>query len=161
MNQYEAPRVAPSTTTQAHGAEPRTKAKFNSNTLELLRSSGPWQMLIGVWCLLLTTGFFLLIPYTLYSASQNTQENAYYRAGQSLVAVVVYAIGSVIYIYPGLKLISSSRALRRLKQSRSADDLEAALTAQREFWRFAGIGLIVAVCLYALIGLVVLAVARK
>ena len=60
-----------------------------------------------------------------------------------------YVILGVLYLYASIKLWSYGSHIRRLMMSQSIWDLEAALEAQRSFWKFVGIMILIALVLYA------------
>jgi hypothetical protein len=52
---------------------------------------------------------------------------------------------------PGLYLTRYASRIASLRGSGRIEDLEAALEAQKAFWRFAGITVLVVICLYVVI----------
>ena len=62
-------------------------------------------------------------------------------AGQTemIVLLFLYPLMGVIYIYPSLCLLRYANSTRDYLKAPSSQHLEAALDAQRSFWKFAGI----------------------
>ncbi len=56
-----------------------------------------------------------------------------------MIAVILYLGMGALYAVPALFLGKYSSSIGKLAQSGSSADLEAALEAQRSFWKFAGI----------------------
>lgn len=79
-------------------------------------------------------------------------------AGAPLAVVGgLYLIFAVFYLYPCIKLNQYASRIGSLLNSQSNIDLQAALDAQRSFWKFAGIIALIFVSLYALFfGLIIL-----
>lgn len=69
-----------------------------------------------------------------------------------IFAGILYLVLAIIlYLYPSLKLSAYAAAIRRLRQTGSATDLQAALDAQRGFWKYAGILVMIIVILYLIV----------
>ncbi|HEY1050343.1 MAG TPA: hypothetical protein VGE39_11330, partial [Prosthecobacter sp.] len=60
---------------------------------------------------------------------------------------------TLLILYPTMKLSKYAACIRRLKETHSVADLDAALTEQRRFWKFYGILMLLYLCLL-LIGIV-------
>lgn len=58
---------------------------------------------------------------------------------EMIVALFLYPLMGVIYIYPSICLLRYANSIRDYLQSPSGQQLGAALDAQRSFWKFAGI----------------------
>lgn len=68
------------------------------------------------------------------------------QEGMQLAALLfVYPLLGVLYIYPSLCLLRYANNIRRFVASPVVGYLEAALDAQRAFWKFAGILAIVSI----------------
>jgi hypothetical protein len=61
-----------------------------------------------------------------------------------------------LYIYPTIKIWGYGTAIRKLVDSRSADDLVKALDMQRAFWKFIGIMMIILFSIYFLMFVVMI-----
>jgi len=84
-----------------------------------------------------------------FGASANSEVASAAPAGAVMIGMgVVYAISSLIYIYPALKLWKYAGAITQLIASGSEQDLVHALDQQRGFWKFLGILMIVVLGIY-------------
>jgi len=70
---------------------------------------------------------------------------------------ILYAVLSLLYIYPALKLWKYASHIGALLLSSSMLDLEAALSQQRSFWKFLGIMIIALFALYFVVVIAVVA----
>ena len=64
---------------------------------------------------------------------------------------LIYAVCSLIYIYPALKLWKYANGIERLIHTGSEQDLVDALDQQRSFWKFVGVMMIIMLGLYAVV----------
>lgn len=58
---------------------------------------------------------------------------------EMIVLLFLYPLMGVLYIYPSLCLLRYANSIRSYQQTPISQNLEAALDAQRSFWKFAGI----------------------
>ena len=65
---------------------------------------------------------------------------------QMIVRLFLYPLMGVLYIYPSLCLLRYASSIRTFQNSPTGPNLEAALDAQRSFWKFVGIITIVSIC---------------
>ena len=75
---------------------------------------------------------------------------------------LLYGLLGVLYYFPALFLYRYANGIRDFLGQRRQDQLDAALDAQKSFWRFTGILTLIVVCIYAvmlLVGLIVAAAA--
>ena len=92
--------------------------------------------------------FLALFYFSLgLAAPAGTSMNA--ASGGMLLGVgIFYLILALLYVFPGLHLLRSARAIRALVADGSEASAVLALEHQRRFWKFAGICLIVILALY-------------
>ena len=144
MNPY-APPTTPYAPPPAM-APPAPGGMVSEQSVEMLRQTRPWVMLMGVLCFI-GSAFMLLGGLAVIAmgalASATTAKSA-----APMALGLVYVPLSGLYIYPGLKLTKYGGAIGRLLQSRAIPDLDAALEQQKSFWKFAGITTIVMIVLY-------------
>jgi hypothetical protein len=119
------------------------QASVSEGTVDLLRQTRPWVMLLGILGfiasgLLILVGVFLAGWAVLAPGAKPAQ------AAIGLVYVPV----AFAYIYPAIKLWSYGTAISRLMASRASTDLEDALGQQKAFWKFSGIAAVVVLGLY-------------
>jgi hypothetical protein len=75
---------------------------------------------------------------------------------EMIVLLFLYPLMGVLYIYPSICLLRYANSIRSYQTTPTGQNLEAALDAQRSFWKFAGILTVVSIC--AMILLFVLAI---
>ena len=75
------------------------------------------------------------------------------------IVLLVYIPFGALYIFPAVFLSRYASCITRLLQIRRSEDLEAALAAQKSFWKFIGITIVVVLCIYLAGVVIALAVA--
>ena len=68
-----------------------------------------------------------------------------------VVLLFIYPLMGVLYIYPSLCLLRYANSIRTFLAAPAGSHLEAALDAQRAFWKFAGILAIISIVMTVLI----------
>lgn len=68
-----------------------------------------------------------------------------------VVLCIIYLVVAGLYLFPSIKLWKYGTHIMNLMNSQSMEDLEAALDAQRSFWKFVGIMLCVVIGCYLVI----------
>lgn len=145
MNPY-APPTSPYAPPAAMAAAPTAPGGAVSElSIEMLRQTRPWVMLMGVLCFI---GSAFLLLGGLGMMAMGALASASAKSAAPLAFGVIYIPMAGLYIYPGLKLTKYGGAIGRLLQSRASVDLDAALAHQKSFWKFAGITTIVMIVLY-------------
>ena len=71
--------------------------------------------------------------------------------GMGIGMVLIYLIMAVLYIIPGVYLTRYASKINTLMQAPSSSALEDALVAQKSFWKFVGISVLVLVGVYVLL----------
>ena len=142
------PYASPAQTAPYGSSEPYRagdRAEVSETSVEMLRQTKPWVMLLSVLSFL-GSGFMLLGGLSMVAMG------AIAPAGASPIPMAAlgaaYIPFAFLYVYPALKLWGFSSAIGRLVASRSSIDLDAALAQQKSFWKFAGITTIVMIVLY-------------
>lgn len=130
----------------APAAEEAPQGGVSSATLEALRGTRPWVMLLGIVGLI---GSGLLLVFTLFVAIAGSAGGL--GKPELLAAAVVYLLMSLLYVYPSIQLIRFGQAIGRLTAGGAIADLEAALGLQRSFWRYVGVMALVVIALYVVI----------
>jgi len=137
-------------------------------TVGLLRGTRPWVMLmavigaIGSGMMLLGALAMLLMGGAMGAGAGIPGMPAGMMGG----IAVIYLVMAGVYVYPVVKLFQFCGAVTALSRTRSQSDLERALNAQRVFWKFIGIMMLVGIVVYviaiaALVGTGVMAGAAK
>ncbi|HTQ43654.1 MAG TPA: DUF5362 family protein [Polyangiaceae bacterium] len=145
MNPY-APPTTPYAPPPAM-APPAPGGMVPEQSVEMLRQTRPWVMLMGVLCFI-GSAFMLLGGLAVIAMGALAAATAGGKSAAPMALGIVYIPLSALYIYPGLKLTKFGGAIGRLVQSRAAPDLDAALEQQKSFWKFAGITTVVMIVLY-------------
>lgn len=130
-----------------------------------LQGTKPWVRLIGVimWIavvLMLLGGVGVAIA-GVAGVGAAAQGQGGPQAAMMIGMAVGYGFVALLYIYPTVKIWKYGTSIGRLVNSRSAEDLVAALDQQRSFWKFVGILFLITIVIYilAIIALVVFGVA--
>lgn len=123
------------------------RAGVSDMTMETMRQTKPWVMLMGVFTLL-GSAFMLLAAILMMGVGAMMPRNG---PVSSAVLGLVYLPMAALYVYPGIKLWQYGSAIGRLMATRATSELEAALAQQKSFWKFVGILTLVIVVLYAVI----------
>lgn len=63
----------------------------------------------------------------------------------------LYLLMGVVYLFPSLYLLRFASGIAAMLKNDPVGGMESALRAQKSFWKFAGIFMIVILCLYVLI----------
>jgi hypothetical protein len=103
-----------------------------------LQRTQPWVRFLAIF------GFVsagLMILGGLFAGAAGALATAGGQAGgmELMVLLFMYPLFGVLYIYPSLCLLRYANHIRRFLAAPGGPQLEAALDAQRSFWKFAGI----------------------
>jgi hypothetical protein len=98
----------------------------------ILEETQPWVRLMGI------LGFvsvgFMIVAAAVAGAVGVATENA-----EAAVLMFVYPLLALVYVVPSYYLVRSANRLRDFAARGEASELEAALDAQRAFWKFVGV----------------------
>jgi len=153
-----APPVAAATTYGQPGYAPLSYASpgqgvvmASERSLELLRQTRPWVRFISVLLLIVGALYAVFGVIGFVGAMATSSRNAPYMGGQMVAVAVV----SIVYLSAAFYLGKYGTKIRDLLNHRRSEDLEAALDAQRSFWRLVGIMMIVGLGLVVVLVLVI------
>lgn len=140
INPYAAPA--------ADRGSSRSSGELPSDVMLELQNTRPWVLFIAVVMWIIGGGFLILFLFNVFLTGSPASSSAF-KSG-SLAGMIGYMIGFgvglavVVYviIYPTLKLTRYALHIARFTKSESFADLAAALSEQRQFWRFQGIVLL-------------------
>jgi hypothetical protein len=139
-NPYQSPSSAPGISTEAEG-------RVSQRSVELLVATRPWVRFISV---LLFLSFGLMIIVTSVISFRDMVVPA--AAG----AMFVYALfAAFFYLVPAVYLNSFANRITWVARTSSTSHLEQALEAQKSFWKYVGILLLIIFALYAILGAIV------
>lgn len=120
-------------------------------TIDMLRQTRPWVILFAV---LMFLGAGLLLIGSVIGMLAAMQV----RSGLVMIGPALNIAMSLLYIFPAVFLWRYASRIADLSYRKRAGDLEAALEAQKSYWKFLGIVTLVVICL-GIVLVVVLVVA--
>jgi hypothetical protein len=129
--------------------------------VQSLRATKPWIRFCSILGFIIT-GFVFLAALMMgagggmMASSMPDSGTGIPMGGLYAALAVAYVLMGFLYLFPSLKLWKYGNRIVDLMSSHSVQDLEAALDAQRSFWKLVGIMVAVFIALYILvIGVVV------
>jgi hypothetical protein len=147
------PYTAPAAELQANAEGQR--GEVGHEVVELLARTKPWLRVVGVfmWIMVALMALGSVGILAVGTIGRDTMQKANPQLSGTLLAVLagVYLLFAGLAIVPTRRIWSFGSAIERLTQSRRQTDLVAALDAQRSFWMFVGICLLLVAALYVLI----------
>lgn len=105
----------------------------NAGAIAILRKTQPWVRLVSIFGFLCVGLIALLAAASWVSISTERIEHV------PLAALLIYPVLFVLYLVPSWQLWKYSQRIGTFVAQGHTVQLEAALDAQRGFWRFAGI----------------------
>ena len=106
----------------------------------ILGQTQPWARLMGIVGFV-TVGMMLLFGLGAAVAVLAMQ------SGEAALLLAVYPLMAVLYVLPSIYLMRYANRIRDFIAQRQQHQLEAALDAQRAFWKFMGIFALVSLVL--------------
>ncbi|HET6884526.1 MAG TPA: hypothetical protein VFI31_30510 [Pirellulales bacterium] len=114
--------------------------------IEHLTATRPWVLFISIVGFvvagLMVFGGLLFGVFMVVSGGASPVEGA---------IAIFYPFFGLLYFFPSLYMLRYARRIRELSLSHQVADLEAALAAQKSFWRFCGIALAIILALYGVL----------
>ena len=135
----------------------------NDQTRLLLKQTRPWVSAMGILTIVFgvlgTLGGIGMIVFGLFAGQGGGPREMGMFAG----VAVVYVLFGILYLVPGFYLISYSRRIRDYMIQPSHDNLNAALKAQKSFWKFVGMLILVMFVMYVLmfLGMIIFGAASQ
>ena len=129
-----------------------------SEAITQLQRTKPWVRFFGVM-MWLATGLMVLggAAACLIALAGVVSPGSAGMPKEMMIAMAgLYVFVGFLYIYPTIKIWGYGTAIRKLVDSRSADDLVKALDMQRAFWKFIGIMMIILFSIYFLMFVVMI-----
>ena len=126
-------------------------ANISPLAVDLLRQTKPWTRLIGV-IMFIVAGFMLLgglAAMVLGSAALGMRVGV--GGVLSGVIAVIYIAFGALYLMPAIFLNRYASKIGDLVRTNRMGDLEQALAAQKSFWKFVGVLVLILLCLYAVV----------
>jgi hypothetical protein len=133
-------------------APPLENPMVSQHAVELLRQMGVWirifaVLLFGVGGLMLLCGPLMAVGGMLGATFAPGRSGS----AQSLILGLVYFVVGALYIVPGIFLWQSATRAKAFSLLKDIRDLEGALQAQKSFWKFVTIMVLIVIGLYALL----------
>lgn len=147
---YAGPVVGVGAMLAYRGVETETTG-LSPAAIEALRQTKPWVRFIAIMTFIFA-GFLVLGGAGMLCVSLIPTA----RTGLPPWLAGIYFAMAILYIIPGVLLSRYANGIASLMQTRRNSDLENALTAQKSFWKFAGVALIILLCLYFVFGAVMI-----
>ena len=135
-------------------AAPSHQQAITPNVIQALAGTKPWIRLcsiigfIGAGLMMLGGLGMLLGAVAMGSVLNETGANPAIGGLPFAAISIFYFLFGALYIIPSVKLWKYGTHILNLMQSQSVMDLEAALDAQRAFWKFVGIMICIVLGLY-------------
>ncbi len=152
-NPYAAPRA------QLDGAAmgSASPSEISPTVVGLLRQTKPWVRLLAVLGFI-GIGFMLLASVSMLALGSTLGSGL--PAGFGIAMMVGYMVMAGIQLPAVIFLNRYASRIGALVNSGAPGDLEAAISAQKSFWRYLGILTLIVLCLYilAILGMIVVSV---
>ncbi|MEM6329211.1 MAG: hypothetical protein AAF790_03065 [Planctomycetota bacterium] len=104
-------------------------------TIEMLRATRPWVSVIA-FCMAFFTVLLALFSLALVVAPQFAPTDG---DAPALVLAAAYLVLTLLYVFPTVFLFRYAGRIKAFVGSGSIHDLDDALQAQKSFWKFIGI----------------------
>lgn len=132
-------------------------ASVTPGVIQALSGTKPWVQFCSILGFILTgfmvlAALFMILGGGILAAAGDGDTMPF--AGFPAVLGVIYIVVAFFYFFPSLKLWKYGSHIASLLGSNSVTDLEAALEAQRSFWKFLGIMICVFIGLY-IVGIII------
>lgn len=132
-----------------------SSSQITPGVLQALAGTKPWVRFCSIIGLI-GTGFMFLAAVAMIlvgffapaSSSGGAKGLDALGMGGGLGLGAVYIVLGILYLFPSIKLWKYGSHIASLLQSNSSADLESALEAQRSFWKFVSIMMIIGIVLY-------------
>jgi hypothetical protein len=118
--------------------------------VELMVATRPWVRLMGVLSIL-ACGLMVLAAVFVLLGGVALEPRA-------AIAVVYLVMSVLFYLVPGIYLFRYASRISDLVVSGGMGDLEGALAAQKTFWKYVGMLVLIVIVLYAIMVVVAIAV---
>lgn len=143
-NPYQSPHEQPRA---ADGITPSVR------TADMLRQTRPWVRFLGILGFV-SIGFMLLAAAGMLLAalaSRATGAGGGIPLVQAIVFGVMYVVMGLLYIIPSMYLLRYASRISTFLDEGSVVTLDAALEAQKSFWKFVGILMAIILGIYGLV----------
>ena len=115
---------------------------LSAGILDSLRQTRPWVLLMGILCFIVA-GLTILGGLAFAGMMAFGGAGGPFAGGMGIALPAIYLIMGLLYIFPGIFLVRYATKINALLSSPTTAALEAALVAQKSFWKFVGISVLV------------------
>jgi hypothetical protein len=122
----------------------------SARTAELLRQTRPWVRFLGILGFVMVALMFVAGAVMLTIAIVGSSTGGV-PAGQFVAMGVMYPLMSLLYVFPSLFLLRYASRISDFLDQGTTEALDAALEAQKSFWKFVGIMAAIIMALYGVI----------
>lgn len=148
MNASELPQPEPNPYSPPASEGETPHAWGSEPVIESLRQTRPWVLMFSILGFI---GAAIITCVGVFEAALSFGQPTMEKAGEAFGAGLVTVVIGVLYYFPSLYLLRFAGHVRDLAFTHRVADLEAALRAQKSFWRFCGIVVALVLTLYAVI----------
>lgn len=120
--------------------------QITSQSLEMLRGTKPWILLIGIVAILLSALAFFAVVGGVMQRSGGLGLGGLPRVYQGIFILTLVFGGLSLFL--GILMIRYSISIGRFLRSNNLDDMEKSIKIGRSFWRTAGITTILGIAAY-------------
>jgi hypothetical protein len=120
---------------------------FTPRAMDMLRQTRPWVRLVSI-LMFIGAALAILGVLSMLAVSFAATRGSF---GAPMVMLILYTPFALLYIIPAVYLSRYAARINDLQKLNRADVLEKALEAQKSFWKFVGILIVVMIALWGLI----------
>ena len=132
------------------GIHPAIGPELSGAVIEQLRRTKGWSRFLGIIGFI-SCGFIVLAAIALAFNRSVMGSVMGESKGFGVLMSMFYLVIAASYFYPSLKLCQYASRIGKLVQQPNEENLVSALDAQRVFWKFVGIFIMVTLIIYALV----------
>lgn len=122
---------------------------LSTGILESLKQTRPWVLLMGILCFI--GAAMTIVIGLVFAVMMAFGGGGPFGVSMGIAAACLYLLMGVLYIFPGVFLVRYANKINTLLSAPSTEALEAALIAQKSFWKFVGISVLALFGLYLVI----------
>ena len=137
VNPYSPGNVAPQNPFADSGV-PAGLAQMTPRAIEALVSTRPWVLFFSILCMI-GAGIYMLVGLGQIAFGLNGH-------GEAVGLGIGMLVGSFVMFLPSWYLLQYGRSIGRFMGAYDSGSLEDAMLAQRSYWRFLGIMILVWIC---------------
>ena len=127
--------------------------RLNEISKKYLRETAKWAFMLSIIGFILV-GLFVLFAVLIFvmSSALNSASNPFQQQGLPIgVAAFIYIIMAALYFFPVLYLYKFSRKMKVALLEKNTEDLTAAFSNLKSFFKFLGVMMLVVIGIYVLV----------